>query len=108
MFSDQVEKWVPPKKGRSQVTRILRDLFYHQPTSRGTNLNVALDFLAGVLKKKAHIFVVSDFLSQDFENGLRRLNKSHDVVAVRLRRPRARGASIGAFVTSKIPRPSRW
>ena len=82
LFSDQVELWVPPRKGRSQVTRILRDLFYHRPKSRGTNLGVGLDFLAGVLKKKAHLFVVSDFLGSGYEHSLRRLGRKHDVVAV--------------------------
>jgi uncharacterized protein (DUF58 family) len=82
LFSDQVELYVPPKKGRGQVMRILRDLYYHKPGSRGTDLDLALNHLYGVLKKKAHIFVISDFLDHDFEGGLRRLSKKHDTVAV--------------------------
>ena len=82
LFSDQIELYVPPKKGRGQVMRILRDLYYHKPASRGTSLGLALDHLLAVLKKKAHIFVISDFLDSNFESQLRRLGKKHDTVAV--------------------------
>lgn len=82
LFSDQIELYVPPKKGRGQVMRILRDLYYHKPASRGTDLAGALDHLQSALKKKAHVFVISDFLDQNFEINLRRLSKKHDTVAV--------------------------
>jgi len=82
LFSDQVELYVPPKKGRGQVLRILRELYYHKPASRKTDLSAALGHLQSVLKKKAHVFVVSDFLDQEFEAPLRRVSKKHDTVAV--------------------------
>jgi uncharacterized protein (DUF58 family) len=82
LFSDQIELYVPPKKGRGQAMRILRDLYYHKPASRGTDISVALDHLQGALKKKAHIFVISDFLGKGFESSLRRLSKKHDTAAV--------------------------
>ncbi len=82
LFSDQVELYVPPKKGRGQVMRILRDLYFHKPASRGTNIAAALDHLQGALKKKAHIFVISDFIGKGFESSLRRLSKKHDTAAV--------------------------
>jgi uncharacterized protein (DUF58 family) len=82
LFSDQVELFVPPKKGRGQVLRILRDIYYHKPASRGTDISGALNHLLMVLKKKAHIFVISDFLDKNFESELRRLSKKHDTVAV--------------------------
>lgn len=82
LFSDQIELYVPPKKGRGQCMRILRDLYYHKPASRGTNISLALDHILAVLKKKAHVFVISDFLDQDFESSLRRLGKKHDTAAV--------------------------
>lgn len=82
LFSDQVELYVPPKKGRGQAMRILRDLYFHKPASRGTNISVALDHLQGALKKKAHIFVISDYLAKGYEQSLRRLSKKHDVAAV--------------------------
>jgi len=82
LFSDQIELHVPPKKGRGQVMRILRDLYYHKPASRGTNLEVGLEYLQGALKKKAHIFLMSDFLATGFETPLRRLSQKHDTVAL--------------------------
>jgi uncharacterized protein (DUF58 family) len=82
LFSDQIELFVPPKKGRGQCMRILRELYYHKPASRGTNLRLAFEHLSGVLKKKAHVFVVSDFLDAGFESSLSRLSKKHDTVAV--------------------------
>lgn len=85
LFSDQVELFVPPKKGRGQVMRILRELYYFKPASRQTNINQALEHLQSVLKKKAHIFIVSDFIDQNFEGALRRLSKKHDVAAVVLK-----------------------
>ena len=84
LFSDQVELWVPPRKGRAQVTRIIRELYYYQPKSRRTNLTVAMDFLVGVLKKKAHLFVISDFLGDEFELSLKRLGRKHDLAAILL------------------------
>lgn len=82
LFSDQVEHYVPPKKGRGQVHRILRDLFYYQPKSRGTRLNAALEYLQGVLRKKSNVFIFSDFMDTGFDQSLRMMGKKHDVVAV--------------------------
>lgn len=82
LFSDQVELFVPPRKGRGQVLRILRDLYYHKPASRKTDISVALNHLQSVMKKKAHVFVISDFLDQNFEAQLRRVGKKHDTVAI--------------------------
>lgn len=82
LFSDQVEHYVPPKKGTGQIHRILRDLFYFKPKSRGTNIKVALEFLQGVLKKKSNVFIFSDFFDQGFDQPLRMMGKKHDAVAV--------------------------
>lgn len=82
LFSDQIEHYVPPKKGRGQVHRILRDLYYHKPRSRGTNITVALDYLSGVMKKKGMIFIISDFMDKGFDTSLRLLGRKHDVVSV--------------------------
>lgn len=81
LFSDQVEHYVPPKKGRGHVHRLLRDLFYYQPKSHRTKLAAGLTHLQGVLKKRATIFVFSDFMDQGFEQSLRLLGRKHDVVA---------------------------
>ena len=82
LFSDQVEHYVPPGKGRGHVHRILRDLFYFKPKSRRTKLSAGFTYLQGILKKRAAIFVLSDFLDESFETSLRLLGKKHDVTAV--------------------------
>lgn len=85
LFSDQVEHFVPPKKGRGHVLRILRDLYYFKPKSRRTNISVALEHLQGVLKKRSSVFVFSDFFDKDFDSQLRLLGKKHEAVAVVVR-----------------------
>lgn len=82
LFSDQVEHFVPPGKGRGHVHRILRDLFYFKPKSRRTKISTGLSYLQGVLKKRAAIFVISDFFDEGFDQSLRLLGRKHDVTAV--------------------------
>ena len=82
LFSDQVELFVPPKKGRGHVQRILRDLLFHKPKSQATNLSVSLEYLQGILKKKATVFIFSDFMDKGFEISLRSLGRKHDVISV--------------------------
>ncbi|UOF01386.1 DUF58 domain-containing protein [Bdellovibrio bacteriovorus] len=81
LFSDQVEHFVPPKKGRGHVHRLLRDLFYFQPKSHRTKLSSGFSYLQGILKKRATVFVFSDFMDQGFDQSLRLLGRKHDVVA---------------------------
>ncbi len=81
LFSDQVEHYVPPKKGRGHVHRLLRDLFYYKPKSHRTKLSTSFSYLQGVLKKRATIFVFSDFMDQGFDQSLRLLGRKHDVIA---------------------------
>jgi uncharacterized protein (DUF58 family) len=87
LFSDQVELFVPPKKGRGQMHRILREIYFFKPKSKRTSIGVAVDYLQGVLKKKSHVFLFSDFLDQGFETPLRLLGKKHDAVAVVVKDP---------------------
>lgn len=82
LFSDQVEHYVPPGKGRGHVHRILRDLFYFQPKSRRTKISAGLSYLQGVLKKRVAIFVISDFFDEGFDQSLRLLGRKHDVSAI--------------------------
>ena len=81
LFSDQVEHFVPPKKGRGHVQRLLRDLFYFKPKSHKTKLSNGFSFLQGALKKRATVFVFSDFMDEGFDQSLRLLGRKHDVVA---------------------------
>jgi len=87
LFSDQVEHFVPPGKGHGHVQRLLRDLFYHRPRSRRTSLQVALGHLAGILKRRSVIFVLSDFQDENFDSALRVLGRKHEVVAIVIEDP---------------------
>ncbi len=82
LLSDQVEHYVPPRKGRGHVQRILRDLFYFKPKSGRTKLSVGMDYLRGILKKRASVFVFSDFQDASYAMALKAMSKKHDVVAV--------------------------
>jgi len=84
LFSDQVELFVPPKKGKSHILRIIRELLEFQPQHKTTNIGGALEYMAGVLKKKAIVFVLSDFMSQDYEKTLKIIGRKHDVTGVRV------------------------
>lgn len=81
LFSDFMEHYLPPKKGRGAIQRLLRDLAFFEPKHSGTRLASAIEFLRGVLKKKSIIFILSDFTSGWDPKALRELSKKHDVVA---------------------------
>jgi uncharacterized protein (DUF58 family) len=85
LFSDQVELFVPPKKGKSHVLRIIRELIEFEPKSKGTNLSQAIRFLSGILKKKAIVFIISDFIALDlYEHTLKIASKKHDITGIRV------------------------
>lgn len=83
-FSDRVEKFIPPKKGRSHILRIIRELIDFQPKSQQTNIAEGLRFLSNAIKKKCIAFVISDFMDKGFEQALRIASRKHDIVAVRV------------------------
>ena len=87
-FTDKVEKYIPPKKGKKHVLRVIRELLTFQPRSKGTDVEEALRFLAKVQKRKATVFLISDFLATDFEKALAAVGTKHDVIAVRTSDPR--------------------
>ena len=84
IFSDRVEKFVAPRKGRRHVLRVLRELLYHKPEGRGTDLRQALEYLTHVQRKRAVTFVVSDFQDAGFEKALSVAGRRHDVIAIRI------------------------
>lgn len=84
LFSDNVELYIPPKKGRSHVLRIIRELIEFEPKSNKTDISQALKFLSGTQKKKAIIFVISDFMSENYEQTLKIASKKHDITGVRV------------------------
>ena len=88
LFTDTVEKFIPPAKGRNHVLRLIRELLAFRPEGRGTDLDEPLRLLGSVLKRKATIFLVSDFWAPDFATSLSVLGRRHDMVAVRVRDPR--------------------
>jgi uncharacterized protein (DUF58 family) len=87
-FTDSVERFVPPRKGTRHVLRLIRDVLFFQPQHRGTSLRGALDYLNKVIHRRVIVFLLSDFLDQDFENSLKRTAQRHDLIAVHISDPR--------------------
>jgi uncharacterized protein (DUF58 family) len=85
IFSDRVEKFVPPRKGRRHVLRVLRELLYHEPQGHATDVASALEYLMRVIRRRAVAFVVSDFVAPDFGRALAVAGRRHDVIALRVR-----------------------
>ncbi|MGC6429778.1 MAG: DUF58 domain-containing protein [Jejuia sp.] len=84
LFSDQIELFIPPKKGRSHVLRIIRELIEFEPESKKTNIAEALKFLTNVMKKKTIVFVLSDFIADDYERTMKIVSGKHDVTGIRV------------------------
>lgn len=84
LFSDQIELFIPPKKGKSHVLRIIRELIEFESKSKKTDLSHALKYLSSVLKKKAIVFLISDFMVKDYEQTLKIASKRHDVTGIRV------------------------
>ncbi|MEA3488702.1 MAG: DUF58 domain-containing protein [Euryarchaeota archaeon] len=82
LFTDRVEKFVPPRKGKKHILKLLRELIYHEPKSKTTDIRTALSYLNKVIKKRSIIFIISDFLTPDFEKPLKQLKSKHDVILV--------------------------
>ncbi len=84
LFSDEVELFIPPKKGKSHVLRIIRELLEFRPKSNKTDITEALKFLSSVMKKKAIVFVLSDFIADNYEKTLKIAGNKHDVTGIRV------------------------
>ena len=84
LFSDQIELFIPPKKGKSHVLRIIRELIEFESKSKKTDLSQAFKYLSSVLKKKAIVFLISDFMVKDYEHTLKIASKRHDVTGIRV------------------------
>ncbi len=84
LFSDKVELYIPPKKGRSHVLRIIRELIEFEPESKQTNIAEALKFMQNVMKKKAIVFVLSDFIADDYHHTMKIVSGKHDVTGIRV------------------------
>ena len=84
LFTDEIELFIPPKKGKSHVLRIIRELIEFKPKSKKTNLEQAFKYLSSILKKKAIVFVLSDFVDDHYDNALKIMGRKHDVTGVRV------------------------
>lgn len=87
MFSDEVEHYIPPKKGRSHVLRVIRELLYYKPRRKQTSIVQALDFLLKVANRRAVVFLISDFLDENYWPIIRTANRKHDLIGIRLMDP---------------------
>jgi len=87
-FTDDVEKYIPPKKGKNHVLRVIRELLYFHPERTETNIQVALEYLNNVIRRKAVVFLVSDFIARNYEQALRVTSRKHDVIPITITDPR--------------------
>lgn len=83
-FSNKIEKFIPPKKGKTHILRIIRELINFTPENTGTNIAEALKYFTNVIKKKCTAFIISDFIDKDFYNPLQIANKKHEVIALKI------------------------
>jgi uncharacterized protein (DUF58 family) len=90
LFTTGVESYMPPRKGKRHVLKLLRELVYYEPKNAGTDLEKSLIFLSRVIKRRSIIFIISDFYSGDFVRPLQILKKKHDIIALNLHDPRER------------------
>ncbi len=88
LFTDQIEKFIPPRRGSTHVLRVIREVLFYQPIRKGTSIQKALNHLNLVVHKSAVVFVISDLLDQGFEQSLKVANRKHDLVIIRIVDPR--------------------
>ena len=84
LFSDRIEKYVVPKKGKSHVLRVIRELLYHRPKGRGTSIQNALDFLLKVAKRRSVVFLISDYIDEGYWKSLKVANRKHDLIGIQM------------------------
>lgn len=87
LFSDQIEMYIPPKKGRQHLLRIIRELLFYEPVGKKTDINVPLEYLTNVIKKKCIAFVFSDFIAPSYELTLKLAAKRHDIIGMHIYDP---------------------
>jgi uncharacterized protein (DUF58 family) len=99
LFSDDVELFIPPKKGRLHTLRLIREMLYFEPKGRGTNMAGALDYLNRVINRRAVLFLISDFIAPDFSKALTVSSRRHDVVAMPVSDPGESGLPDVGIIT---------
>lgn len=88
IFSDRIEKFIPPRKGTGHVLRVVREALYYKPEGKGTDIALALEYLSRVTSRRTISFIISDFFAPDFKKRLSITNKRHDIIAVTITDPR--------------------
>jgi uncharacterized protein (DUF58 family) len=84
LFSDRIEKYIPPRKGKKAALQILRDILFFEPKGKGTNIRQAVEYISHLVNKRSIFFIISDFYDQGYERSIQLLGKKHDVVALRI------------------------
>jgi uncharacterized protein (DUF58 family) len=103
IFTSTVERFIPPQKGRKHVLRVIRERLYHTPRERGTDLAGAIAHADRLLRRRAVVFLVSDFAAPDFEKALRLLQRKHDAVAIKIADPREHELPDAGFLELEDP-----
>ncbi|HBE04015.1 MAG: hypothetical protein A2096_14385 [Spirochaetes bacterium GWF1_41_5] len=88
IFTDQVEKYIPPKKGRDHVLRVIRELLFFRTVNRSTDIRSAVDFLNRIVRRRGNVFLISDMISPDFQGPLKIAAEKHDFTAIKITDPR--------------------
>ncbi|MEX0601705.1 MAG: DUF58 domain-containing protein, partial [Bacteroidota bacterium] len=99
LFTDQIEKFIPPRKGKSHALRIIRELLSFEPRSPATSIRTAVEYLNRVVKKRSIVFVISDFMDAGYESALRVAGKRHDLIGVVMTDPREQSMPAVGLVT---------
>jgi uncharacterized protein (DUF58 family) len=108
LFTDRVEKFIPPQKGKTHVRRVIRELLSFEPAGAGTDLRAALEFVNRVQRRRAVLFLVSDFVAPPYRPALRVAARRHDTIAIQLVDPRERELPDVGLVTLREAETGRW
>ncbi|HZN96199.1 MAG TPA: VWA domain-containing protein, partial [Gemmatimonadales bacterium] len=106
--TDRVEHFVPPRRGRRHALRVINDLLAFEPAGSSTDLGAALRFVDSILRRRAVVFLVSDFLTSGYQSEVERLARRHDLIALQLYDPRERELPDIGLVTLREPESGRW
>ena len=87
LFSDEVEKYIVPKKNKSHILRVIREVLFNKPSNSGTSIQAGIDFLLNVAKRKSVVFLISDFLDKNYWKSLKLANNKHDMIGIRISDP---------------------
>jgi len=88
IFSDKIEKFIPPRKGKQHVLRVIREILYYKPEEAQTDMNAALEYLIRVIKRRSIVFLISDFLTENYQKALQVANNKHDIITIDILDPR--------------------